>query len=171
MFLGLKNQKLLDQTFRWFVLVANLSVSVGSNSFEWCVSTKYDKFGSTPQTQDWSHHQNENIFGLGDPLETFICHCYWGMGRSKWYKLFKGTPLSNTTNGWVIRTLSTTTLEIGVPNPGCFAMDFPSINHRHTSAIFMLKALRIWKLPIFSERSSCIISVNMWDHFHSTKDG
>ena len=75
--------------------------------------------------------------------------------------MFKGTPLSNTTDGWVIRTLSTTTVEIGVPNPGCFAMDFPSINHRHTSAIFMLKALRIWKLPILSETSSCIISVNM----------
>ena len=31
------------------------------------------------------------------------------------------------------------------------------------------KALRIWKLPSFSETSSRIMNVNMWHHRHSTK--
>ena len=39
--------------------------------------------------------------------------------------MFTRTPVSKTEKGRVISTLSTTTFEIRVPNPGCFAMDFP----------------------------------------------
>ena len=45
--------------------------------------------GSTPPTQDSSHHQDYYIFSR-ESLETFICHCSWVKGRCNLYKYFGG---------------------------------------------------------------------------------
>lgn len=62
--------------------------------------------------------------------------------------MFKGNPMSNPQDEWGISRPLTTPLEIWGPK-ACSSYNLrPKM---HTSAIYMLKALRIWKVPLYSQ--------------------
>ena len=84
--------------------------------------------------------------------------------------MFTRTPVSKTEKGRVISTLSTTTFEIRVPNPGCFAMDFPLDESKAYISHLYVESTEDLEVPLLLEPPSCIMNVNMWHHFHSTKE-